>query len=103
MLLPDSVDQWGRPYTTYRAVPLTPGADAEDISVRWFTRADTLWFVWSDPAARGGAALRKVGDRLLGRAVAELFADSVELESTATAWEVNCYSLRPDRIGPVQR
>jgi len=103
MLFADSVDEWGRVQSMHRAVPLTPGTDADGISVRWFTRADTLWFVWSDVVARGGVALRRTRNRMVGRAVAELLADSTELESSAAGWEVNCHSLKPDRIGPVER
>lgn len=103
MLRPDSVDEWGRLQPSYRATALDPGVDPDDVSVRWFTRADTLWFVWTDAQARGGAALRDRGHQMVGRAVAELRGSERSLEAGATAWEVNCHSLRPDRIGPVTR
>ncbi|MFW6193873.1 MAG: hypothetical protein ACOC83_10345, partial [Gemmatimonadota bacterium] len=56
MLLPDSVDRWGRVLPSYRAAPLPISRDAE-ASLRWFVRADTLWLLWSGRGVRAGAAL----------------------------------------------
>lgn len=105
MLFPDSLDEYGREYPSYRATTIRSGENAAGISIRWFTRADTLWFVWSDDLARGGAALRKRGGELTGRAVAEFHSDSVSssLEATANAWKVNCYTLEPSRFSQVNR
>ena len=105
MLFPDSLDEYGREYPSYRAASIGSGENAAGISIRWFTRADTLWFVWSDDIARGGAALRERGGELTGRAVAEFHSDSVSasLEATANAWKVNCYTLEPSRFSQVNR
>lgn len=105
MLFPDSLDAYGREYPSYRATAIGSGENATGISIRWFTRADTLWFVWSDDIARGGAALRERGGELTGRAVAEFHSDSVSasLEATANAWKVNCYTLEPSRFSQVNR
>lgn len=107
MLFPDSLDEYGREYPSYRATTIGSGSgeNADGISIRWFTRADTLWFVWSDDLARGGAALRERGGEFMGRAVAEFHSDSVSafLEAQANAWKVNCYTLEPGRLSQVDR
>ena len=105
MLFSDSLDEYGRGYPTYRAAAIGSGENADGVSIRWFTRADTLWFVWSDNIARGGAALRERGGELMGRAVAEFHSDSgsASLEAKANAWKVNCYTLEPSRLSQVNR
>ncbi len=107
MLFPDSLDEYGREYPSYRATTIESGSgeNADGISIRWFTRADTLWFVWSDDLARGGVALRERGGEFMGRAVAEFHSDSVSafLEAQANAWKVNCYTLEPGRLSQVNR
>ncbi len=139
MLLPDSVDEWGRAQGTYRAVSLNQdapsgtgsrtgadrGADPE-VDVRWFTRADTLWLVWTEEESLGGIALRRTRylgsnrteNRLEGRAVsrprgrarrggAQAGATGGEsdrrTEAAVAAWSVNCHSLRAVPSGPVER
>ncbi len=109
MALPDSVDAWGRPMDTYRGIPLAREGEAPEMELRWFTRADTLWFVWSNAEVRGAVALRRSQgrdrDRLTGLAIADLRGDDPDasLEARAAMWPVNCYSLRPNRILPVDR
>ena len=105
MLFPDSLDAYGRRYPTYRAAVVPIGARTDSVSIRWFTRADTLWFVWSDDIASGGAALREQGGDLTGRALAEFHSDSISasLGAKANAWKVNCYTLEPDRPSRVAR
>lgn len=100
MLLPDSVDPWGRLLDSYRAVPAGDTAD-DDRSLRWFVRADTLWLVWSRADVRGGIALRRLGGRLRGRARA--MGDSVDASARAEAWPVDCSTLRRVDPGPVRR
>lgn len=100
MLAADSVDQWGRRLTSYRAVSLSPVADAAP-SLRWFVRADTLWIVWSRPGVRGGAALFAEGDSLRGRARVSRRSRSPDLSAPVTAWRINCATLgRRGRPGP---
>lgn len=95
MLVPDDFDEWGRTYDTYRAWPLASGdAPSPNGSYRWFTRADTLWVVWSEPGTRGGVALRRDRNQLTGRAV--LRSDSISLGARATAWPINCHTRRRD-------
>lgn len=102
MLMPDSIDEWGRPQTTRRALPLAGSADdpLSDI-LRWFVRADTLWLVWSDRVTRAGLALFDDGDSLFGRARALNAADSSDLTAGAAAWRINCATL--DRESPDPR
>lgn len=100
MLLPDSVDPWGRVLDSYRAVPAADTA-ADDPSLRWFVRADTLWLVWSRADVRGGIALRRLGGRLRGRARA--IGDSVDASARAEAWPVDCSTLRRVDPGPARR
>ena len=111
MLFADSVDEFGRPMNAYRAVPLeTEGALAR-LETRWFTRADTLWFIWSSDEVRGAVALRDSRGGMVGRAVTRLRGAAAAasprgndaVQARASAWEVNCHSLRPDRIAPVDR
>lgn len=99
MLMPDSVDAWGRPQSTRRAVPL--GGDSDDPLadiLRWFTRADTLWLLWSDGTTRGGVALFDEEDSLFGRARSFNAADSTDVTAPATAWKINCATLGPERL-----
>lgn len=111
MLLADSVDQYGREMNAYRAVPLESDVDAAGLETRWFTRADTLWLVWSSPEVRGAVALREAWAGMAGRAVArrrggaatEGAAGDGAAQTPVSAWEVNCHSLRPNRIPPVHR
>lgn len=94
MLMPDSIDEWGRAQATRRAVPL--GGDGDDPLadiLRWFTRADTLWLLWSDGMTRAGVALFDDGDSLLGRARSFGTADSSDLTAPAAAWRINCATL----------
>lgn len=95
MLLPDSVDRWGRVLPSYRAAALPISRDAEG-SLRWFVRADTLWLLWSGRGVRAGAALLESGDGLRGRARALGGADSLDASAPATAWPVNCSTLAPE-------
>lgn len=101
MLMPDSIDEWGRPQRTRRAVPLEAreGEDARyggnplaDI-LRWFARADTLWLVWSDGITRAGIALFDNGDHLFGQARLYNARDSIDLTAHATGWRINCATL----------
>ena len=100
MLMPDSIDEWGRAQATRRAVPL--GGDGDDPLadiLRWFTRADTLWLLWSDGITRAGIALLDDGDSLLGRARSFSAADSSDLTALAAAWKINCATLAPEPAG----
>lgn len=90
MLLPDSVDPWGRALDSYRATPVGDTA-AGGPALRWFVRADTLWLVWSRADVRGGIALRRFEGRLVGRARA--MGDSVDASARAEAWPVDCSTL----------
>ena len=96
MLLPDSLDEWGRSYGTRRAAPL-PGDHDEALarSLRWFVRADTLWLVWAAGATRVGVALFADGDSLTGRALS-LRADSAQGTAAAGAWKINCSTFERD-------
>lgn len=90
MLLPDSLDEWGRGYGTRRAAPLSGEYDERLArSLRWFVRADTLWLVWTAGAIRVGVALFSHGDSLTGRALS-LRADSAQGTAAAGAWKINC-------------
>lgn len=92
MLLPDSVDLWGRALPTRRAVP-APGSAAgpEARHLRWMVRADTLWILWSEGRARVGVALMPAEAGVLeGSARALLSGDSVDASAGATAWRVSC-------------
>lgn len=107
MMFPDSVDAYGREMTAYKATPLEADGDLSDMETRWFTRADTLWVVWSSAEVRGAVALRRARGEMIGRAVARLRGQAAagdgSMQARATSWEVNCHSLRPNRIGPVDR
>ena len=96
MLLPDSLDEWGRSYGTRRAASL-PGDHDEALarSLRWFVRADTLWLVWAAGATRVGVALFADGDSLTGRAIS-LRADSAQGTAAAGAWKINCSTFERD-------
>lgn len=95
MLLPDSVDAWGRMLPSYRAAQLDDGV-RERRSLRWLVEADTLWLLWSEGGARAGAALRSSGDSLLGSVRAVRGArgaadgDSLDLNARAAALRINC-------------
>ena len=110
MLFPDSVDEFGREMETYRAIPLEADGSLTGLDARWFTRADTLWLVWSSDEVRGAVALRQGRTGMLGRAVARLRGQAAanaggggSVQAPVSAWPVNCHSLRPDRITPVDR
>lgn len=96
LLLPDSIDEWRREYTTYRAAPVSGPHDPRlKDYLRWFLRADTLWLVWSDRTLRAGLALLNDGDRLsgAGRALIESSAAArgrIDGRTLAAAWKVNC-------------
>jgi len=98
LLLPDSVDRWGRVLDSYRARTIGDGGAGAspvgsrrtDRHVRWLVSGDTLWIIWSEGRARAGVALRSVGDSLLGSARARLGSDSLDLGARALAWPVNC-------------
>lgn len=102
MLVPDSIDEWGRPQATRRAVPLG-GADEQPLAhrLRWLTRADTLWLVWSAGATRAGVALFDDRDSLFGRARLFDARDSIDVTAPAAAWRINCATL--DRESPGAR
>jgi hypothetical protein len=96
MLLPDSLDEWGRAYGTSRAAPLSGDHDERLArSLRWFVRADTLWLVWAAGATRVGVALFADGDSLTGRAIS-LRADSAQGTAAAGAWKINCSTFERD-------
>lgn len=94
MLLPDSVDAWGRVLPSYRAVPVVGEGARGGRSIRWFVDADTLWVLWSEGRARAAVALRRTGgDSLVGsvRAVQRGTAgDSLDLNARAGAVPINC-------------
>lgn len=102
MLLPDSVDRWGRVLPSYRASAL-PGSLERERSLRWFVRADTLWFLWSERGIRAGMALQETRDGLRGRARALSGADSLDASAVATAWPINCATLAPRRTPAWER
>lgn len=111
LLLPDSVDRWGRVLDSYRARTLDEGGAGAspvgsrrtDRHVRWLVSGDTLWIVWSEGKTRAGVALRSAGDSLVGSARARVGADSLDLGARAVAWPVNCATgereRRPARRG----
>lgn len=88
MLLPDSADAYARSSATSRAVPVPEDEDHPERALRWFTRADTLWVLWSEHGVRAGVALFEEGDRLVGSARA--LSDSIDASARATAWRINC-------------
>lgn len=102
MLVSDDFDEWGRRYETYRAWPLSSSERSDsDTAYRWFTRADTLWVVWSELGTTGGIALRRYGDELAGRAGLRL--DSGSANGRARAWPINCHTRLRDGGERVQR
>lgn len=101
MLLPDSVDPWGRALDSHRAVPVGEAGSEDSPPLRWLVRADTLWIVWSRVDVRGGIALRQQGDRLRGRARA--VGDSVDASARAEARRVSCSTLERMPPGPARR
>ncbi len=91
MLVADDFDEWGRRYETYRAWPLASSeASDPNTAYRWFTRADTLWVVWSELGTSGGMALRRYGDEFAGQA--GIRADSRSLNARARGWPINCHT-----------
>lgn len=101
MLLPDSVDPWGRALDSRRALPVGEAGSDGGPPLRWLVRADTLWLVWSQADVRGGIALRQQGARLRGRARA--VGDSVDASARAEALRVSCSTLERMPPGPVRR
>lgn len=101
MLLPDSLDEWGRPHDTYRAVPY-PAIPQERAPYRWFVRADTLWVVWSGASGSGGLALRgSPGRGFVGRARV-MREEGADATARVEAARVNCATREPWR-DPVPR
>lgn len=97
MLLPDSLDEWGRSYDTYRAVPYPPASDRET-PYRWFVRADTLWIVWSGGSGSGGLALRgSPGSGFVGRARVRGEEEESDATARVEAARVNCATREPWR------
>ena len=97
MLLPDSLDEWGRGRGTLRATPLSGDHDPSLArTFHWFVRVDTLWLLWAAGATRAGVALFADGDSLVGRALA-LRADSAQGAAVAGAWRINCSTFERDR------
>lgn len=104
MLLPDSVDEWRRNRTTYRAVPLAGPAHEELRGhMRWFVRGDTLWLVWSDRTSRAGVALRPREAFFAGSARAVEDAAGRDVLARAWARPVNCATLAPEESEPGPR
>lgn len=93
-LLPDSADAHGRGLPSFRAEAISE-AERPDRDLRWTVRADTLWLLWAEPGARGGAALFAEGDSLLGSARA--VAEGVDAAAPAVAWPINCSTLGRER------
>lgn len=104
LLLADDFDPWGRTYDTYRAIPFSRDSVVTGATpYRWFTRADTVWLVWSENDARGGLALRRSGRDWTGRiGIRDPGADA-QSNGIASAWQVNCWSLDRRRTGPARR
>lgn len=100
MLLPDSVDPWGRVLDSYRAEAVGDTAGGGP-PLRWIVRGDTLWLLWSASGVRGGVALRRFDGRLTGRA--RSFGDSVDASARAEAWPVSCSSLERTEPRPFRR
>ncbi|MEJ2483548.1 MAG: hypothetical protein P8049_10675 [Gemmatimonadota bacterium] len=108
LLMPDSIDEWRRPFVTYRAAPVAGQYDERlGDYLRWFLRADTLWLVWSDRTVRAGLALLSGEEQLegAGRALIEPRRSGTPRiggKISATAWKVNCATgLREiQRSGP---
>lgn len=97
MLLPDSVDRWGRPLPSRRAVP-RDGIDRPGRSLRWTIHGDTLWLVWSEEETRAGVALQRAGDSLTGRIRTVRGGDSLDATAPATARRVNCHTGAPEPV-----
>lgn len=95
MLLPDSVDRWGRVLPSRRAEPLGGGGRRRR-SLRWLVRRDTLWVVWSENDTRAGAALRRAGDSLSGRIRTIRGRDSLDATAVVSARRVNCWTRKPE-------
>lgn len=98
MLLPGSVDRWGRRLPSRRAVAV-PDSPRSRRRLRWFVRADTLWVVWSEGAARAGVALFADGDSMVGMARGVDRRDSIDGSARARAWRVNCATGARERKG----
>lgn len=98
MLLPDSVDRWGRALPSRRAVALD-GAGRPSRSLRWTVHGDTLWLVWSEGDTRAGVALRRAGDSLAGRVRTVRGADSLDATASASARPINCWTRAAEPVG----
>lgn len=95
LLLPDTLDAWGRPLDAHRAVELRSGSDASrrtGRTLRWLASADTLWLLWSGADVRAGAALFREGEAFTGRVRATRGRDSADAMARAAAWPINCAS-----------
>ncbi|HKK28418.1 MAG TPA: hypothetical protein VKB18_10075 [Gemmatimonadota bacterium] len=100
MLVPDSVDAWGRTLPSYRAVAAGADTGRAHRSLRWLVRRDTLWVLWTEEGARAGAALRPSGDSLVGSVRAtERTADGRgrDLSARAAAVPVSCATGERER------
>lgn len=107
MLLPDSVDLWGRVLDSYRAVavdsgsprPAPVGAEARRArSLRWFTSRDTLWLIWRKEGTRAGVALTRLDRRMRGSARA--LSPGSDVSAGAEAWPINCATGAADSVPP---
>lgn len=105
MLLPDSMDLWGRVLDSYRAVALDPGAPTRAPvgeaargarSLRWLTARDTLWLIWREGGTRAGVALTPHDGHLRGAARA--LSGPADLSAGAEAWPLNCATGRIDTV-----
>lgn len=97
MLLPDSVDRWGRALPSRRAVS-RDGVDHPGRSLRWTTNGDTLWLVWSEGDTRAGVALQPAGDSLAGRVRTVRGGDSLDATAPASARRLNCWTGAAERL-----
>ena len=107
MLLPDSVDLWGRVLDSYRALAIEEGRPLRAVvgdaartarALRWFIARDTLWLIWTEDATRAGVALVRHEDHLRGSARG--LADSADVSAGAEAWPVNCATGQRESPAP---